>query len=135
MALCRPLRPAGIATGRSPPQDSKEKIIHTVKASAANVADRDALPHLLHGKETRVWGDQAYRGQAMPSVARPPTPVTSRTSAIGSASGSAKPSRHATGPSRAFDQRSSTRSGSSRGSSSSPRSDTGDWLRTCIGYR
>jgi hypothetical protein len=22
-----------------------------------------ALPHLLHGKETRVWGDQAYRGQ------------------------------------------------------------------------
>jgi transposase, IS5 family len=43
--------------------DSKEKIIHTVKASAANVADRDALPHLLHGKETRVWGDQGYRGQ------------------------------------------------------------------------
>ena len=22
------------------------------------------LPHLLHGAETRVWGDQAYRGQA-----------------------------------------------------------------------
>ena len=43
--------------------DSKEKIIHTVKASAANVADSLALPHLLHGKETRVWGDQAYRGQ------------------------------------------------------------------------
>jgi IS5 family transposase len=21
------------------------------------------LPHLLHGEETRVWGDQAYRGQ------------------------------------------------------------------------
>jgi len=21
------------------------------------------LPHLLHGAETRVWGDQAYRGQ------------------------------------------------------------------------
>jgi IS5 family transposase len=43
--------------------DSKEKIIHTVKASAANIADSLALPHLLHGKETRVWGDQAYRGQ------------------------------------------------------------------------
>jgi transposase, IS5 family len=43
--------------------DSKEKIIHTVKASAANVADSLALPHLLHGKETRVWGDQAYKGQ------------------------------------------------------------------------
>jgi transposase, IS5 family len=44
--------------------DSKTKIIHTIKASAANVADRDALPYLLHGKETRVWGDQAYKGQA-----------------------------------------------------------------------
>jgi IS5 family transposase len=43
--------------------DSKEKIIHTVKVSAANVADVLALPHLLHGKETRVYGDQAYRGQ------------------------------------------------------------------------
>lgn len=43
--------------------DSKEKIIHTVKVSAANVADALALPHLLHGGETRVYGDQAYRGQ------------------------------------------------------------------------
>jgi IS5 family transposase len=42
--------------------DSRQKIIHTVKVSAANVADSLALPHLLHGKETRVWGDQAYRG-------------------------------------------------------------------------
>lgn len=44
--------------------DSRTKIIHTVKASAANVADSLALTHLLHGKETRVWGDQAYRGQS-----------------------------------------------------------------------
>jgi transposase, IS5 family len=43
--------------------DSKTKVIHTILASAANVADSLALPHLLHGKETRVWGDQAYRGQ------------------------------------------------------------------------
>lgn len=43
--------------------DSKTKFIHTILASAANVADRDALPYLLHGKETRVWGDQAYQGQ------------------------------------------------------------------------
>ena len=43
--------------------DSKTKLIHTVLASAANVGDALALPHLLHGKETRVWGDQAYRGQ------------------------------------------------------------------------
>jgi transposase, IS5 family len=43
--------------------DSRSKLIHTVQVSAANVADKDALPHLLHGKERRVWGDQAYRGQ------------------------------------------------------------------------
>lgn len=43
--------------------DSKTKLIHTMLASAANVADRHALPHLLHGQETRVWGDQGYQGQ------------------------------------------------------------------------
>jgi IS5 family transposase len=43
--------------------DSRTKLIHTVLASAANVADSLAVPHWLHGKETRVWGDQAYRGQ------------------------------------------------------------------------
>src|ERR1700733_13337691 len=43
--------------------DSKNKIIHTAVATAANVADSTVLPDLLHGEETRVWGDQAYRGQ------------------------------------------------------------------------
>jgi IS5 family transposase len=43
--------------------DSKTKIIHTAVATAANVADSAVLPDLLHGDETRVWGDQAYRGQ------------------------------------------------------------------------
>ncbi|OGT82163.1 MAG: transposase [Gammaproteobacteria bacterium RIFCSPLOWO2_02_FULL_61_13] len=43
--------------------DSGEKLVHTVLASAANVADKQALPYLLHGKETRVWGDAAYQGQ------------------------------------------------------------------------
>ena len=43
--------------------DSKSKIIHAVVATAANVADSAILPDLLHGEETRVWGDQAYRGQ------------------------------------------------------------------------
>ena len=44
--------------------DSKTKLIHTVLASAANVHDREALPYLLHGAETRVWGDQGYQGHA-----------------------------------------------------------------------
>jgi IS5 family transposase len=43
--------------------DSRTKLIHTVLASAANVHDSQALPYLLHGKERRVWGDSAYRGQ------------------------------------------------------------------------
>ena len=34
-----------------------------VVATAANVADSQVLADLLHGEETRVWGDQAYRGQ------------------------------------------------------------------------
>ena len=43
--------------------DSKTKMIHTVAATAANVHDATVLSELLHGEETRVWGDQAYRGQ------------------------------------------------------------------------
>jgi IS5 family transposase len=44
--------------------DSRTKIIHAVVATPANVADSQVLSDLLHGEETRVWGDQAYRGQA-----------------------------------------------------------------------
>ena len=43
--------------------DSKTKLVHTVVATAAHVADSAVLPELLHGEETHVWGDQAYRGQ------------------------------------------------------------------------
>jgi len=43
--------------------DSKTKLIHSAVATAANVADSTVLPELLHGEETKVWGDQAYRGQ------------------------------------------------------------------------
>jgi IS5 family transposase len=43
--------------------DSRSKLIHAVQATPANVADSTVLPDLLHGNETRVWGDQAYRGQ------------------------------------------------------------------------
>jgi transposase, IS5 family len=42
--------------------DSRSKLIHAVQATPANVADSTVLPNLLHGNETRVWGDQAYRG-------------------------------------------------------------------------
>jgi len=43
--------------------DSKMKLIHTALVTPANVADCTVLPELLHGEETRVWGDQGYVGQ------------------------------------------------------------------------
>jgi transposase, IS5 family len=43
--------------------DSRTKLIHAVGATPANVAESTVLPDLLHGQETRVWGDQAYRSQ------------------------------------------------------------------------
>lgn len=43
--------------------DSQSKLIHSVAATAANVRDSLMLPELLHGNETRVWGDSAYAGQ------------------------------------------------------------------------
>jgi IS5 family transposase len=60
--------------------DSATKVIHTVVATAANVADCTILPDLLHGNETRVWGDQAYRGQreAMRKVAPAAQDFTNR---------------------------------------------------------
>ena len=43
--------------------DSRTKLIHSVAATAANVHDSQVLPDLLHGNETRGWGDAAYSGQ------------------------------------------------------------------------
>jgi len=43
--------------------DAETKLVHSVEATAANVNDAKALPALLHGNETAVWGDQAYQGQ------------------------------------------------------------------------
>jgi IS5 family transposase len=43
--------------------DSQNKLIHSLAATSANVHDSRMLPELLHGNETRVWGDSAYAGQ------------------------------------------------------------------------
>jgi transposase, IS5 family len=43
--------------------DSKEGIVHSAEATAANIADSKMLPELLHGDERKVWGDAAYQGQ------------------------------------------------------------------------
>jgi IS5 family transposase len=43
--------------------DSKENVVHSVCTSAASVHDKHMLPDLLHGSETKVWGDAGYQGQ------------------------------------------------------------------------
>lgn len=43
--------------------DSKQGIVHSAAATAANTADSKVLPELLHGDEHKVWGDAAYQGQ------------------------------------------------------------------------
>ena len=88
--------------------DSKTKIIHTAVATAANVADSAVLPDLLHGEETRVWGDQAYRGQT--EVIRECAPQA-RTAPIGATATRivlTKWSGRRTGPSRRCARRWST---------------------------
>ena len=52
--------------------DSKTKLIHSVVATAANVHDSQVLPHLLHGSETRYWGDSAYIGQKQAANGKAP---------------------------------------------------------------
>jgi IS5 family transposase len=44
--------------------DSASGLIHSASVTAANVHDSLEVPNLLHGNETRVYGDSAYRGKA-----------------------------------------------------------------------
>lgn len=43
--------------------DSASGLIHSASVTAANVHDRHEVPNLLHGAETRFYGDSAYRGK------------------------------------------------------------------------
>jgi len=43
--------------------DSASGLVHSASVTAANVHDSQQLPNLLHGQETRVYGDSAYRNQ------------------------------------------------------------------------
>ena len=78
--------------------DSKTKLIHSVVATAANAADCTMLPHLLHGEETRVWGDQAYRGQGQVLREHLRKPWTSPTSVIATSTISMKSNERRTAP-------------------------------------
>ena len=52
--------------------ESRTKLIHSVAATGANVHDSQVLPALLHGEETREWGDKAYTGQREAILAKAP---------------------------------------------------------------
>jgi hypothetical protein len=57
--------------------DSKSGLVHSVVSTSANVHDSQPLAELLHGNETRVWGDSAYVPSRAPgSVAGGPRPGT-----------------------------------------------------------
>jgi IS5 family transposase len=43
--------------------DSQTGLIHSASVTAANVHDSHEVPNLLHGEETRFYGDSAYRGK------------------------------------------------------------------------
>jgi IS5 family transposase len=52
--------------------DRKTKLIHSVAATPANVADGNMVGELLHGAETHVWGDAAYSGRTERIKAKAP---------------------------------------------------------------
>ena len=43
--------------------DSQTGLVHSASVTAANVHDSQEVPNLLHGEETRFYGDSAYRGK------------------------------------------------------------------------
>ena len=43
--------------------DSQTGLIHSASVTAGHVHDSQELPNLLHGGETRLYGDSAYRGK------------------------------------------------------------------------
>jgi IS5 family transposase len=65
--------------------DSKERIIHSVEVTSANVHDSRMVSDLLHGRETKVWGDSAYQGQrqAIRAAAPAAKDMTNRRAARG----------------------------------------------------
>jgi len=43
--------------------DSQSGLVHSVSVTAGKVHDSHELPKLVHGEETRLYGDSAYRGE------------------------------------------------------------------------
>ena len=54
--------------------DSQTGLVHSASVTAANVHDSKELPNLLHGEETRLYGDSAYHGSTQREVLREHAP-------------------------------------------------------------
>jgi len=52
--------------------DSKTGLVHSSTVTKASVHDSQELPHLMHGSETRLYGDSAYTGQKQTMRKRAP---------------------------------------------------------------
>ena len=115
--------------------DSRTKLIHTVLASAANVADCHALQYLLHGKERRVWVIKRTEGNGRRSAPARRERKTSPTNATAGASALMSRSKPPTVASPACGRKSSTCLGSSSGSSAFRKCVTEAWPRTCTGSK
>jgi IS5 family transposase len=94
--------------------DSRTKLIHSARATPANVADSTVLPQLLHGNETRVRGDQAYRGQRAVIRRKAPRARDFVTAAVATAPTSMKPSARRTAGNRRCGPRACPREGGGR---------------------
>ena len=109
------------------------KLIHAVVGDAGQRRGQQGAARTAARRETRVWGDQAYRGQrgGDPPNARRGR-GTSSTAAIAIAASWTKSSGRRTAPNRRCGPRWSIRSGSSSGCSASPRCATAGSRRTLI---
>jgi IS5 family transposase len=54
--------------------DSRSGVTHSAQVSAANLHDSQVLPELMHGKERRLYGDSAYRGEKQKAAMRKAAP-------------------------------------------------------------
>lgn len=54
--------------------DSRSGVVHSAEVTAANTHDSQVLPELMHGKERRLYGDSAYRGEKQKAAMRKAAP-------------------------------------------------------------
>src|SRR5215472_4393767 len=87
--------------------DSKTKMVHSAVVTPANVADSTALAELLHGEETRVWGDRLIRARVRPFVSARRVPATGHSAATAIKTASTKGSARRTAPNPEYAARSS----------------------------